>query len=186
MHTDLGADVPTSDKTALLVIDVQADFLPKGSLAVPDGDKIFEAIEAAAKHVDLIGATGDGHTPDHISFGEGPDKWPVHCVAGTPGAEIHPRVLALKPRVFWKATEQDVDSYSGFGNPDLDAWLKDNHIRNVLIAGLAADFCVKETALSAKKLGYNVTVLLEGVRGVFADTTDAALHQLAAKGIELR
>jgi nicotinamidase/pyrazinamidase len=176
-------------KTALLIVDAQYGFMPGGELPVTRGDEIVDFIARRASEVDFVLATQDWHPAGHCSFSDSPDyrdTWPVHCVQGTRSAELHEKVAALDPVVFRKADRIDEDSYSGFGNPDLERWLDERGVTDLLIVGLATDYCVRHTALDAKKTGRNVTVLLEGVRGVAPDTSEAALEEMAAAGIELR
>lgn len=176
--------------TALIIVDVQHDFLPGGSLGVPDGDTVIPIINRLIPLVDAVFATRDWHPTDHVSFAEThpgrvvgdtivlPDGgeqmlWPVHCVQDTPGGQIHPD-LAIPPGVVVvdKGTDPTVDSYSGFfdnrrgaatGLADLvTAGAPDR----VLIAGLATDYCVQATVIDACRLGLPVTVVADGCRAV--------------------
>ena len=154
---------------ALLIVDFQNDFTPGGALAVPDGDAIAGRINelAASGDYELVVATRDWHPPDHSSFAAQGGPWPVHCVAGTPGAELHP-ALDRSPIDVIVDKGQDVasDGYSGFAGTDLEALLRRRGITQVTIVGLATDYCVKNTALDALRAGFQVTVDSTAVRGV--------------------
>src|SRR4051794_33226959 len=146
---------------ALLIVDFQNDFTPGGALAVPHGDEIAGRINAlaASGDFDLVVATRDWHPPDHASFTEQGGTWPVHCVAGTPGAQLHPALDAAAVDVIVdKGEARDTDGYSGFAATDLDALLRERDIDEVVVVGLATDYCVLNTALDAQRLGYRVTV----------------------------
>src|SRR5919108_1808495 len=112
---------------ALVIVDFQNDFTPPdGALAVPDGDAIAERVNELARsgEFDLVVATRDWHPPGHVSFAERGGPWPVHCVAGTPGAELHPSVAGMRfDRVVDKGTDRDREAYSGFDGTDLVGWL---------------------------------------------------------------
>lgn len=177
--------------TALVIVDVQHGFLPEGELPVPDGDQVIETIEqwAAAPDIDYVVATQDWHPSGHCSFADEPDykdTWPVHCVQGTRSAQVHERIMALEPVVFHKADKIDEDSYSGFGNPELDAWLRERGVTDLVVTGLATDYCVLNTVVDALKLDYRVRVLVDGVRAVNEQTGEAALERMAELGAELR
>lgn len=175
--------------TALLIVDAQHGFMPGGELPVAGGDEIVDFIAQAAPDYDYVLATQDWHPAGHCSFADEPDyknTWPVHCVQDTHSAALHPSILALDPVVFQKADRIDVDSYSGFGNAELEKWLRAHDVDTVDIVGLATDYCVLNTALDAHRLGFKTRILLEGVRGVAADSSQAALEQMAHAGIELR
>jgi nicotinamidase/pyrazinamidase len=197
-------------KKALLVIDVQNDFCPGGALAVKEGDKIVpyinDLISKYFKNDDLVVATQDWHPKSHGSFASthnapvfsmgklnGVDQvmWPDHCVQETQGAEFHPELLDV-PTVFCKGMDPTVDSYSAFfdncgKNPSgLDGYLKENGVQEVLVVGLATDYCVKYTALDAVKLGYKVSVELKGCRGVDMNgSVDAAISEMRESGVSI-
>jgi len=182
-------------RSALLVVDVQPDFLPGGALAVPEGDRILPGIHRlmTSGAFPLQVATQDWHPSDHASFasnhpghapfqvvelhGEAQVLWPDHCVQGTPGAELAPglpweRVAA----VIRKGMDPGVDSYSGFRNnvgPDgtrpptgLAGWLRERGVDHVVICGLARDYCVRWTAEDAVAAGFRVTLRWELTRSV--------------------
>ena len=172
---------------ALVIVDFQNDFCPGGALAVPDGDAIAGRLNelAGSGDFDLVVATRDRHPPDHSSFGEQGGPWPVHCVAGTPGAELH---HALDPTpidaVIDKGQDSGTDGYSGFEGTDLAALLRSHDVDQVTVVGLATDYCVKNTALDALREGFSVTVDSTAVRGVDVEPEDStrALDQVRAAG----
>jgi nicotinamidase/pyrazinamidase len=178
------------DRTSvLLVIDVQNCFLPGGSLAVKDGDKVVPVINGIAKKFADVVMTQDWHTPGHISFASShSDKkpfetlevkygkqvlWPDHCVQGTEGAALS-KDLAIPHTelILRKGFNKDVDSYSAFTEADgktttgLAAYLKARKLQRVFIAGLATDFCVAWSALDARKAGFDVYVVEDACRGI--------------------
>ncbi|UFS75212.1 bifunctional nicotinamidase/pyrazinamidase [Tardiphaga sp. 37S4] len=178
------------DRTSvLLVIDVQNCFLPGGSLAVKDGDKVVPVINAIAKKFADVVMTQDWHTPGHISFasshsGKKPFEtlevkygkqvlWPDHCVQGTEGAALS-KDLAIPHTelILRKGFNKDVDSYSAFTEADgktttgLAAYLKARKLQRVFIVGLATDFCVAWSALDARKAGFDVYVVEDACRGI--------------------
>jgi nicotinamidase/pyrazinamidase len=177
---------------ALLVVDVQRDFLPGGALAVAGGDAILPRINRYAAEFERHGlpvfATRDWHPPDHCSFASRKGPWPPHCVAGTPGAEW-PAALMLpsETRVISKATTRDADAYSGFQGTDLAAQLHALGCHRVFICGLATDYCVKATALDALAEGFTVFVLEDAVRAVDVKPGDGAraLAEVAGRGAKL-
>ncbi|MFA5619040.1 MAG: bifunctional nicotinamidase/pyrazinamidase [Weeksellaceae bacterium] len=174
---------------ALVIVDIQYDFLEGGSLAVPEGNEVIPVINALQKDFDLIVATQDWHPIRHKSFAvEHPGKqafevidlnglpqvlWPVHCVQGTKGAEFH-EALNIRPieGIFRKGMNPEVDSYSGFfdngrrKNTGLYGFLKDRNIEEVHVCGLAADFCVSYTANDALDLGFKTFIHEAGTRPI--------------------
>lgn len=180
---------------ALIIVDIQYDFIPGGALAVPEGDQVIPVINALQRDFELVLATQDWHPPGHGSFasshpGHKPGDiiqlngltqilWPDHCVQGTHGAEFVKELDQSKiRRVFRKGTDPGVDSYSGlFDNghrkdTGLADYLRDQGVTDVYIAGLAADYCVKFTALDAVNLGYRTHVIKAACRGVNLYPTD--------------
>ena len=148
---------------ALLLIDVQNDFLPGGALAVPHGDEIIPIINELMKEFDLVVASKDWHPPSHASF----TRWPVHCVQGTPGAEFPEGLDSAKiEKVFLKGDDPDIDAYSAFQCTGLADFLKERGVDTVYIAGLAREYCVKSSAAEAEKLGFTVHVIEEACRGL--------------------
>jgi nicotinamidase/pyrazinamidase len=172
---------------ALLVIDYQNDFNPGGALAVPGGDEIAGRINelAGSGDYDLVVATRDWHPADHGSFAEHGGPWPVHCVAGTPGAELHHALDGTHVDVIVdKGTDPGTEGYSGFEGTRLADLLRERGIDRVTVVGLATDYCVKNTALEALREGFGVTVDSTAVRGVDLAPGDSerALEQLRAAG----
>ncbi len=170
---------------ALLIVDVQHDFLPGGALAVPEGDAVIPALVAAAGTVDVVVASRDAHPADHCSFVAQGGIWPPHCVEGTRGAELHPAIAALAPAlVIEKATEADRDAYSAFDGTGLHEALRDRGVDRLLVGGLATDYCVRASVLDALRAGLEVTVIADGVRGVevTAGDTERALDEMRAAG----
>ncbi len=180
------------NKTALIVVDTQRDFCAGGSLAVPDGDAVIPPINALIKKFQadgkLIFLTRDWHPADHSSFADQGGLWPPHCVAGATGAAFHPDLLACpEATVVSKATEREGDAYSGFDGTLLRAQLLAAEVTDVLICGLASDYCVKATAIDAVKAGLATTVLTDAIRGVDVQPGDSqlALDEMKAAGVKL-
>lgn len=176
---------PNTD--ALIVVDVQRDFCPGGALAVPDGDAVVPGCNRALAAADWwTVATRDWHPPDHCSFAAQGGPWPAHCVAGTPGAAFHPDLDAARFRaIVDKATTPLAEAYSGFQGTDLATRLAERGIRRVFVCGLATDYCVKATALDARRAGLEVVLLTDAVRGVEVRPGDsaAALEAMRAAGV---
>jgi nicotinamidase/pyrazinamidase len=173
---------------ALVVVDLQRDFTPGGALAVPDGDAIADRVNelAASGGFDLVVATRDWHPPDHGSFAERGGPWPVHCVQGTSGAELHPSLDRSRvDAVVDKGEDPATEGYSGFEGTELERLLREHGVDEVVVVGLATDYCVKNTALDAARLGLAVTVDPEAVRGVDVEPGDSerALEELRAAGV---
>ena len=168
-------------------MDFQNDFTAGGALEVYDGHRIAERVNelAADPRFDLVVATRDWHPADHGSFAERGGPWPVHCVQGTEGAELHPSLEHERVDVIVdKGTDPATEGYSGFDATNLGELLRERGIDRVTIVGLATDYCVKNTALDALKEGLHVTVDTEGVRGVDVHEGDSerALETLRAAG----
>jgi nicotinamidase/pyrazinamidase len=172
---------------ALVIVDFQNDFCPGGALAVPDGDAIVGRLNelAGSGAYDLVVATRDWHPPDHGSFAENGGPWPVHCVAGTPGAELN---HALDPTpidaIVDKGRARDTEGYSGFEDTGLAELLRERGVDHVTVVGLATDYCVKNTALDALREGFSVTVDSTATRGVDVQPGDSqrALDEVRAAG----
>jgi nicotinamidase/pyrazinamidase len=170
---------------ALIIVDVQNDFCPGGALPVPDGAAVVEEINQLASAASLVVATRDWHPPDHQSFAQsGP--WPVHCVRDTPGAQLHDGLDARRVDVIVdKGRARDRDGYSGFEDTELEALLRVRGVETVHVAGLALDYCVKATALDARRAGFEVVVHRSATRAVEVEPGDGerAVEALRAAGI---
>ena len=175
-----------------MIVDFQNDFTPPdGALAVPGGDAIAERLNelAASDRFDLVVATRDWHPEDHGSFEPQGGPWPIHCVQGTAGAELHPALdRSHVDVVIDKGHNRDTDGYSAFERPELGELLRERRIDRVTIAGLATNICVRGTALDALRAGLDVTVDLEGSRGVDVEPgdVDRAVEELRAAGATVR
>jgi nicotinamidase/pyrazinamidase len=202
------------NRTALLVVDVQMDFLPGGALAVAGGNRILAPLAALMRSdtfADIV-ATQDWHPRDHVSFasqharrrvfetmqlyGREQVLWPDHCVAGTPGAALHPELPWERARaIVRKGTDRNVDSYSGFRNnydehgtrppTGLAGYLRDCGIGSVYVCGLARDFCVRWTAEDAAALGFHTTVIWDLTRPVDAGSDLATRTSLQRSGVRV-
>jgi nicotinamidase/pyrazinamidase len=156
---------------ALIIVDVQNDFLPGGALAVPHGDEVLSVLNRYAALFGKQGlpvfATRDWHPGNHCSFRERGGPWPAHCVAGTQGAQFASG-LVLPPgaRIVSKAATPDKDAYSGFAGTELDEMLREDNVRRVFVGGLATDYCVLNTVKDARALGYEVVLLGDAIRAV--------------------
>lgn len=173
---------------ALLVIDVQRDFLPGGALPVRGGDEIValvnDYVQHFAGHGRPVYATRDWHPARHCSF-EPAGAWPVHCVAGTSGAAFaNDLVLSPGAIVVSRAQEEDRDAHSGFAGTSLERHLRAARIHRLFVAGLATDYCVLHTVEDALALGLAVVLLLDAVRAVDLDPGDgaAAITRMRALG----
>jgi len=201
-------------KTLLLVIDVQNDFCPGGSLAVNDGDAVVKPLNSLSDAVCLGGgraaATQDWHPVNHVSFAsshknkksadiidtelvKGQALWPDHCVRGTNGADFHKDLKSGNfTLIIRKGCRLDLDSYSAFFENDrktptgLEGWIKTLGITNVIIGGLATDYCVFFSAVDCKKLGFNTIIASDAVRGVGIPegSVENAIKAMKELGIE--
>jgi len=163
MQDTVNDTVPTAGD-ALLVVDVQCDFLPGGALAVPGAAAVVAPLAAWARRFAAAGrpvfATRDWHPGDHCSFVAQGGAWPPHCVAGSPGAEFAPGLdLPAGARVIAKATQRDADAYSGFAGTDLDALVKSTGRTELILAGFMTHMCVSATARAALDLKYRTTIV---------------------------
>ncbi len=173
-------------KSCLLVVDVQNDFCPGGALAVQDGDAVVPPINRILSAFELTIATRDMHPRKTVHF----KKWPPHCIAGTTGAEFHPDLKTDFINIFAeKGTSNADDGYSGFEatNVNLAEILREQDVDELVICGLATDYCLKETALDAIRLGFHVTVLTDCTRAVNLHPDDGAkaLAEMADAGVHL-
>ena len=177
-------------KSALLVIDVQNDFLPGGALAVPEGDLVIPVINQMADRFDLKVATQDWHPVGHSSF---ETLWPEHCVQGSAGAQFASALNVKFDRVIQKGIDPLIDSYSGFFDnekkqkTELDTYLKNEGVEKLVIAGLATDYCVLFTVLDGLELGYQIDVIGDGVRGVNIEpgNSEKALKRMEQMGARI-
>jgi nicotinamidase/pyrazinamidase len=174
---------------ALVIVDVQRDFLPGGALPVPEGGAVVPIINEYLRRFVRQGlpvyATRDWHPAAHCSFRAAGGIWPPHCIAGTPGAAFAPDlILPADTTVVSKATGVTQDAYSGFAGTDLDERLRRAGTRRLFVAGLATDYCVLNTVKDALALGYSTVVLLDAVRAVDVrpGDGDAAVAQMLGLG----
>ena len=195
---------------ALILVDLQNDFLPGGALAVPDGDAVIPVVNRIQPAFPLVVATQDWHPSDHASFAAShPGKavfeqidlnglpqtlWPVHCVQGTRGAELAATLDKERiQQVFQKGTDPAIDSYSGFFDnghrnaTGLGEWLRAQGVSDVAVCGLATEYCVKFTALDAVQLGFKTSVVEEACRGVNVRPRDVerAVDEMKAAGVDV-
>lgn len=171
------------DKIGVLVVDVQNDFCPGGSLPVPDGDEVIPFINRLIDEFDSVVASKDYHPEESVHF----EDWPKHCVKETEGAEFHPDLDTEQiNKVFYKGTENADDGYSAFEatNDDLEEYLNDQGLVGVIVVGLATDYCVKNTAIEASELGFTTIVPLQGTKGVNMNEGDveSALNDMEDAG----
>jgi nicotinamidase/pyrazinamidase len=195
---------------ALIIVDLQNDFLPGGALPVPHGDEIIPIANETQSYFDLVLATQDWHPPDHGSFAaDHPGKkpgdrvmldgieqilWPVHCVQNTHGAEFASSFDTSRiAHVFHKGTERNIDSYSTFfdnvhrRHTGLAHYLEKRGIKDIYLMGLALDYCVKYSTLDARQLGLNTRVIVDGCRGIELESgdIDRALDEMKHVGAVL-
>lgn len=194
-------------RTALIVVDVQNDFCPSGSLAVAGGDEVVPLINELGKRFATVVLTQDWHPAGHSSFasshpGKAPFEtaampygtqvlWPDHCVQGSAGAAFHPRLdLTMAQAVIRKGCRREVDSYSGFVEADrttptgLGGYLKERGVARVAVVGLATDFCVNWTAQDAARHGFETLVIEEACRAIDLDGSLArAWAEMMALGV---
>jgi nicotinamidase/pyrazinamidase len=173
---------------ALIIVDVQNDFCPGGALAVPDGDAIVESVNRLAAEVPYVVATRDWHPPDHGSFAQQGGPWPVHCVRETSGAQLHPGIEASNiDAVVDKGQAPEREGYSGFEGTELERLLHEHEVQTVHVAGLALDYCVKATALDAKRAGFDVVVHRAATRPVDVQPGDGdrAIDELERAGVRV-
>ncbi|MEZ4776041.1 MAG: bifunctional nicotinamidase/pyrazinamidase [Bacteroidia bacterium] len=195
---------------ALIIVDIQNDFLPGGALAVAQGDAIIPVVNRLQKNFELVVATQDWHPAGHGSFaanhsGKNPGEvidlfglqqilWPVHCVQESPGAEFARDLdTSAIDRVFTKGTDPEIDSYSGFFDngrrkaTGLGQYLQDKGVDTVYVVGLATDYCVKYTALDARSLGFETVLVADACRGVNLSPNDSqkAIEEMQAAGVTI-
>jgi nicotinamidase/pyrazinamidase len=173
--------------SALILVDVQNDFCPGGSLAVPSGDEVVPVLNDLAEHFDTVVTTQDWHPAQHCSFREQGGPWPAHCVAESPGAALHAGLQARPAHQVLKGTLPERDAYSGFDGTELAQWLRQREIDTVFIGGLATDYCVKATALDAITAGLRTFVVTDACRGVEVRPGDSerAFREMLEAGARL-
>lgn len=195
---------------ALIIVDVQNDFLPGGALAVPEGDAVIPVANELIKQFKIVVATQDWHPKDHKSFainhpGKKPgDKiilggieqilWPEHCVQNTHGAELSHKLDASRiTKIIQKGTDPNIDSYSAFFDnarkkaTGLESFLKSMNVSMIYVIGLATDYCVKYTVLDGLSLGFKTFLFLRGCRGVNLNPRDVekAIETMKNAGAEI-
>jgi nicotinamidase/pyrazinamidase len=177
---------------ALVVIDVQNDFLPGGSLAVPEGDQVIPVLNGyidqfSSRHLPVI-ATRDWHPPNHCSFIQQGGPWPAHCVVDSTGAEFSSALhLPAAVKVFSKATEAAQENYSDFSNPAFKEQLDEMKVRRLFIGGLATEYCVLNTVRDALSHHYQVFLLIDAIRAINVRPQDGekAINEMIEKGAKL-
>ena len=181
--------ISLSKDDALIIVDVQNDFLPGGSLAVDRGDEVVPVlngyIERFGKLSLPIVATRDWHPADHCSFKAQGGIWPPHCVAASSGADFASGLtLPEHVEVVSKATEPEKDAYSGFEGTSLDTWLAERGVRRLFVGGLATDYCVLNTVRDGLAAGYRVMLLMDAIRAVNVNPDDGskAIEEMARLG----
>ena len=162
---------------ALLITDIQKDFLPGGALPVPSGDEIIPVLNAYIKHFEdakaRFFASRDWHPANHVSFKTQGGPWPPHCVQNTEGAKFSPDLkLPAHVVVISKATNPEHESYSVFDGTSFEHELKMCETKRFFVAGLATDYCVLNTVLDARKLGYDIVVLMDATLGINVEPGD--------------
>lgn len=190
---------------ALIIVDVQNDFVSGGSLEVPAGEQIVPLVNELAEKFDLVVATQDWHPQDHKSFASNHhDKkpfekialhgleqvlWPDHCVQGSSGADFHPQLEMKRiEAIFRKGMNPEIDSYSGFydnghkKNTGLAGYLKDRGVRQVFVSGLAGDYCVFYTAKDALKEGFDTFLIEDATRSIIPADFEKAKKEIGSLG----
>jgi nicotinamidase/pyrazinamidase len=195
---------------ALVLVDLQYDFMPGGALAVARGDEVVPVAQQLVPKFDVVIATQDWHPRDHASFAVNhPGKqvgemielgglpqvlWPAHCVQGSRGAELHESLDKKRiTAVFRKGLDPAIDSYSGFFDnghkkaTGLGDWVRDKKITKLFVMGLATDYCVKFTVLDARQLGFDTVLIEDGCRGVNLKEGDdtRAIAQMRRAGAKI-
>ncbi len=174
-----------NDSDVLVIADPQNDFMPGGSLAVPNGTEIFAGLNPLTHRFSHVIASQDWHPPGHMSFTERDGPWPPHCVQGTAGAELHPELDQSNiGMIVRKAYHADSEQYSAFDEFDLGRMLIGRGTTRVFIAGVATEYCVHDTAMKALDGGLDVVILLDCIRpiDVLAGDGERALEALRGSG----
>ena len=193
---------------ALVIIDIQNDFLLNGSLEVPNGNEVIEPINEIINNYSLVVATKDWHPLDHVSFASNHlgkkigdiikvnniDQilWPKHCVQESRGSDF-PTTLNLEAinNIIYKGTNSQIDSYSGFhdngkiNSTGLSDYLKTNNVTSIDCVGLVTEYCVKFTVFDSIEEGFKTRVILNGIKGINLEESNRALKEMKSKGIDL-
>jgi nicotinamidase/pyrazinamidase len=198
------------NKNALLLVDIQNDFCPGGSLEVPQGDAIVPLANELQACFDLVVATQDWHPADHMSFasnqaGHTPGDvievhglsqvlWPAHCVQGSLGAQFHPALNVSKiDKIIHKGADRLIDSYSAFFDnahllsTGLGDYLRDHGVKSIFLMGLATDYCVKYSCIDAVNLGFDVYLIIDACRGIDLQVGDVnkAIDEMRCSGVKI-
>lgn len=196
-------------KAALILVDIQNDFCPGGSLAVPEGDAIVPLANQLQAHFSCIVATQDWHPREHKSFasnhpgrsvgdevklqGQNQVLWPDHCIQGTKGAEFHPQLKTERVhKILYKGTDNEIDSYSAFfdnahlRSTGLAEYLREQGIEDVYIMGLATEYCVKFSCMDAVRLGFRTHIIIDACRGIDLQPGDVrrAIEEMEAEDVQ--
>ena len=192
MAANAGDDLRPKHGDALIIVDVQNDFLPGGSLAVPQGDEVLPVLNEYVRLFMSRGlpviASRDWHPADHCSFRARGGPWPPHCVAGTLGAEFPSGLRLVAPvSVISKATARDEDAYSAFAHTDLSNRLRQAGCKRLFVGGLATDYCVLNTVRDAIANGFAAVLLRDAVRAVNVrpDDGEKAVAEMLALGARI-
>ena len=194
---------------ALLIVDLQNDFMPGGALAVPNGNKIVPLINRISSKFDIVIASRDWHPPNHVSFAEnhpgghpgetinvkGREQvlWPTHCVAGTHGAEFYSEFdTSHIDKIINKGADPEIDNYSCFRdnpqmrNTELLDFLQEHNVDEIYIAGLTTEYCVKFSSLDSVKYGYRTNVIIDACRGVGSTREiNKAINEMTSSGVNI-
>jgi nicotinamidase/pyrazinamidase len=179
------------NKRALIVVDVQNDFCPGGSLAVTGGDEVVQPLNRLIREFldkdDIVIKTRDWHMPTTKHFARFGGTWPEHCVQGTQGAKFHKELLDDRRIMVVSKGTGDTDCYSAFDETDLASLLRRQGVEEIWVGGLATDYCVKQTVLDAIRQGFKVKAVREAMRGVNLKPGDdvRAISEMEAAGAEL-
>ena len=183
--------IKIANSDALLITDIQNDFLPGGALPVERGDEVIPVLNEYSRRFEEAGApvfaSKDWHPQNHMSFKKQGGPWPMHCVQDTKGAKFSSLLKLPKDAVVvFKATDPMRESYSVFDGTTFATELKERNVKRLFIGGLATDYCVLNTTLDARKLGYDVVVLMDAVRGIDVEPgdVDAAVERMLKAGAE--
>ncbi len=184
-------DVSLEKQDALLIVDVQNDFVNGGSLPVANADEIIPVlnsyIEIFTKHSLPIFLSRDWHPANHCSFLECGGDWPPHCIAGTHGADFATGLIRpLNAQIISKATTADREEYSDFDSPEMQKLLESHAVKRLFVGGLATEFCIYYTVRDALKCGYKIFVLADGVRAINLTVGDGtkAMAEMSSLGAE--